>query len=170
MYEEGVKIRLKEILLIAIFSVLVAVSRQLLIAIPSLKPVTALLLLIGAGFGRKIGAVTGIFSSVISSILVGLGSWTIFQAIAWGIIGFVGGLSGSSIYVLVPVGASVSFFYGWFTNLDTFLLYVKPMNYNTFVALCIASFSFDLVHAISTSITLVVLAPHLLKLFNKMRI
>lgn len=149
---------------------MVAVSRQLLIAIPSLKPVTALLLLIGVGFGRRIGAATGVFSAIISSILSGLGTWTIFQATAWGLIGFIGGLVGSSIYVLVPMGAAMSFFYGWFTNLDTFLLYVRPMTFNAFVALCIASLSFDLVHAISTSVTLLVLAPQLLKVFNKVKI
>ena len=60
---------------------------------PNVEPLTFFAILAGWLFGKKKGIVTGVSSLLISNFLVfgGQGPWTIFQAVGFGIAGFLGG-------------------------------------------------------------------------------
>jgi len=60
---------------------------------PSAEPITFFAILAGWLFGKKKGFITGASAAYLSNFLMfgGQGPWTIFQAFAWGLAGFLGG-------------------------------------------------------------------------------
>ncbi len=62
-------------------------------AIPSAEPITFFAILSGWLFGKKKGFLTGASAGYLSNFFMfgGQGPWTIFQMLAWGTAGFLGG-------------------------------------------------------------------------------
>ncbi|MEM0230622.1 MAG: DUF6580 family putative transport protein [Candidatus Woesearchaeota archaeon] len=87
-------LKLKEYILMGGFIVGGAVLRALMQPLPSVEPITFIALLTGWMFGSKKGFIVGASSLYISNFLCigGQGPWTPFQALGFGIAGFLGGL------------------------------------------------------------------------------
>lgn len=160
------------LVLTALFSVVIALTRYI-IPIPSFKPTSGLILLAGIGFGPIFGLATGLLSTIISGFFTGFGTWTIFQCIAWGFIGLLGGLLGKknliSLRLLLPLGVILGFLFGWFMNIEFVLLYMEQPSLSAYIASCVMSFQFDLLHAISNVATLAVLTIPLLNVFKRVK-
>ncbi len=62
-------------------------------AVPSAEPITFFAILAGWLFGKKKGFVTGVAAGYMSNFFMfgGQGPWSLFQALGWGIAGFLGG-------------------------------------------------------------------------------
>ena len=60
--------------------------------IPVFKPVTALTIISAVYLGPEAGFLVGSMSALISDFYFGLGPWTPFQMLAWGLIGFAAGI------------------------------------------------------------------------------
>ena len=86
-------IELKEWLMVLSFIFGAALLRVPMQAVPSAEPLTFFAILAGWLFGKKKGFLTGASSLYVSNFLVfgGQGPWTLFQAISFGIAGFLGG-------------------------------------------------------------------------------
>lgn len=86
-------LRLKEWLVVISFIFGAALLRVPMQAFPNVEPLTFFAVLAGWLFGKKKGFLVGASSLYISNFLVfgGQGPWTIFQALAFGITGFLGG-------------------------------------------------------------------------------
>ncbi len=82
----------KRITLTAALTALVVLSRCVFAALPSFKPVSALVILIALYFGKETGFVVGALSAVISNFYFSQGAWTPFQMFAWGMVGFIAGI------------------------------------------------------------------------------
>ena len=79
--------------LIAVMSVLTALSRTIFSAMQHFKPVTALIIITAIYFGANAGFSTGALAAILSGLFgMGLGPWTPFQMLAWGFIGLLAGL------------------------------------------------------------------------------
>lgn len=150
--------RIYSMTLVVVMSTLISCFRLAMVAIPNVNPVTAMVLMMGIVFGKKKGFMIGVLSTLLSSIVTGFGSWVIFQLVAWGMIGLIGGVLGSlkwtNPFVLSLIGFFLSFLYGWFTNIEIWLLYTSPQTLEKYIALCVGSLYFDLAHALSTSLIL----------------
>lgn len=87
-------LRLKEWLVIIGFIFGGALLRIPMQAVPSAEPLTFFAILAGWLFGRKKGFLVGASSLYISNFFMfgGQGPWTIFQALGFGIAGWLGGL------------------------------------------------------------------------------
>jgi energy-coupling factor transport system substrate-specific component len=86
-------LKLRELLIVLSFIGGAAALRVPMQAIPSAEPITFFALLGGWLFGRKKGFFIG-FSSLLASnffVFGGQGPWSLFQAIGFGIAGFLGG-------------------------------------------------------------------------------
>ena len=81
----------KEVSLIAVYSAFTAVARIPFLPIPSLQPCTFLIFIAGYVFGPMVGFIIGANTALLSNFLAGQGPWTVFQMIAWGIVGIIGG-------------------------------------------------------------------------------
>jgi len=85
---------LKEWLMIISFTAGAAALRVPMQALPSAEPLSFFAILAGWLFGMRKGFLVGATSLYLSNFLVmgGHGPWTLFQAIGFGLIGFLGGL------------------------------------------------------------------------------
>jgi uncharacterized membrane protein len=88
-------IELKEYLLMAGFIVGSAFLRKAMEPWPSVEPIAFFALLAGWLFGSKKGAITGISALYLSNFIMmgGHGLWTVFQALGFGLIGYLGGFA-----------------------------------------------------------------------------
>ncbi|MCX6709808.1 MAG: hypothetical protein NTV63_02520, partial [Candidatus Woesearchaeota archaeon] len=86
-------LRLREILVLSGFILGAAGLRATMQFLPSVEPLTFFAMLSGFLFGKKKGFIAGASSLYLSNFLVfgGQGPWTLFQALGFGIAGFLGG-------------------------------------------------------------------------------
>lgn len=86
-------IKLKEWLMLSSFAVGAALLRVPMQAVPSAEPLSFFAILSGWLFGKKKGFIAGAAALYISNFFVigGHGPWTLFQALGFGVIGWLGG-------------------------------------------------------------------------------
>lgn len=86
-------LKLKEWLVVMGFVVGGAALRVPMQTVPSAEPITFFAILAGWMFGKKKGFVTGAAAGYLSNFLMfgGQGPWSIFQMLAWGVAGMLGG-------------------------------------------------------------------------------
>jgi len=165
----------KEISLIAIFSAFVAISRIPFVAIPSVQPCSFLIFCAGFVFGPLIGFIIGVNTALISNIFLGQGPWTVYQMIAWGLIGITAGLLNLSRkklpnkYLNSIMGFVWGFLYGWIMNIWFWLMFIQPLTLQSFLLVNVASFFFDLAHALSNVIFLYFFGNKTIHLLNRYR-
>ncbi|GEM_PF-884943 len=86
-------LKMREILILAGFISGAAALRAAMQFLPSVEPLTFFAMLSGWLFGKKKGFIAGASSLYLSNFIVfgGQGPWTLFQALGFGIAGFLGG-------------------------------------------------------------------------------
>lgn len=149
---EGKKINTKEIALVAILVTVASVSRIPFSVIPSLQPVTFIVIVSGIVFGKDLGFITGAASALISNFFLGHGPWTLWQMVSWGLAGYLSGVLGrfrffNSKKVLLAYCFIWGYLYGWIMNLWFWLVYTYPHNIQSFLLANSLSFIFDSIHA-----------------------
>ena len=85
---ESVALGSKEIALVAMLATISAVLRIPFAVIPSLQPCTFLIICSGYVFGPTAGFMVGAMTPLISNFFLGHGPWTLYQMLAWGLIGY----------------------------------------------------------------------------------
>lgn len=71
-----------------------ALGRDAFVAIPDVKPITAMTLVVGYALGPLPGFTVGAVGMLASNILLGQGSYTPWQMAAWGLVGLAGAALG----------------------------------------------------------------------------
>jgi len=84
----------KEIALISMLATMSAVLRIPFGAIPNFQPCTFLIICAGYVFGPVSGFMVGAMTPLISNFFLGQGPWTLYQMLAWGLIGCGAGYLG----------------------------------------------------------------------------
>lgn len=102
-------ISLKEYLVLSSFIIGAALLRIPMQAFPSVEPLTFFAVLSGWLFGKKKGFIAGATSLYISNFFMfgGQGPWTLFQALGFGIGGYLGGFLRKKATVLETLGIMV---------------------------------------------------------------
>src|SRR5208282_2084199 len=80
----------KLVAVIATLAALAALGRDAFVAVPDVKPITAIVLVSGVAFGAGPGFAVGAISGLASNILLGQGPWTPWQMLGWGLVGLIG--------------------------------------------------------------------------------
>lgn len=78
------KLEPRELVLLAVLAALAAVSRIPFAALPSVKPVSAIVILSAYVFGAEAGFLIGAVAALVSNLYFGQGPWTPWQMFAWG--------------------------------------------------------------------------------------
>lgn len=165
----------KDIAFIAIYGTFTAVARVPFVGLPSVQPCTYLIICAGAIFGPLVGFVVGGNVALISNFFLGQGPWTVYQIFAWGIVGAISGFlfkkrdKNPNKYVLAIYGFMWGFFYGWFMNSWSWLMFYRPLNWETFLAVNLSSVAFDLSHAIANSIFLFTFGDQTMNILRRFR-
>lgn len=159
---ENKKPRPRDLVPIAVMSVIAALGRTLFSAIPSFQPASAIILITAIAFGQDAGFLTGALTALSSNLLLGQGPWTPWQMYAWGMIGFFGGLLYRAglfrkRFFLLLFGFISGILFGWFMDLWYVLGFIRPVNLAAFLAAFASSAWMDLIHGISTVLFLLLL-------------
>ncbi len=135
---------------LATLVVVVAALRVLLQPLPNVQPVTVAALLIGSHLGARRGAAFAVLVALLSNLLIGDGWWTLFQALGWAGVAWLGSRivveneRGFAMGPLVTASFASAFLFGFITTLS---LAEPGMTVGGFVHLVYLGLPFDLVHA-----------------------
>jgi energy-coupling factor transport system substrate-specific component len=154
---ESVALGSKEVALVAILATISAVLRIPFAAIPSFQPCTFLIICSGYVFGPIAGFMVGAMTPLISNFFLGQGPWTLYQMLAWGLIGY--GAAYLARFNLdrkgfIVVGVVCGFIFGLITNIYFWLYFAYPLTLGTLILAELSSFWFDAAHAIGNAIFL----------------
>lgn len=152
--------------LIALFSALAVVGRIAFAYLPNIQPVTPLIIICGLFLGPLAAGIMAILTTFLSNILLGMGIWTIWQVIAWVLIGVLSGLLGKRKHHLSTITVSIfaifsGYLYGFIISLVTYQIAGQFWPYY------LAGLPFDTNHAIGNAVIIVVFYPFLQKYFVK---
>jgi energy-coupling factor transport system substrate-specific component len=156
--------------IVALLGTLSALLRLPFAPIPNLQPSTYLIICSGYVFGPVSGFAVGALTAIVSNFFLGHGPWTLFQVLSWG-------LAGASAVVLrrftlsgrllVVAGISWGVLFGVIMNLWTWIAFVYPLTWRTFVVTWMASIPFDVMHAAGNALFLGLLGVRTIRILER---
>lgn len=75
---------------VATLAAVAALGRDAFVAVPDVKPITAIALVVGYALGPLPGFTVGAVGMLASNVMLGQGSYTPWQMAAWGLVGLIG--------------------------------------------------------------------------------
>lgn len=154
---------LRDLTLLALLLALMIVTRIGLSILPSVQLISFTTFLIGVCYGKRIGALFGILSTILTSIFLGFGIWVIFQAIGWAVFGIVGDLcKNSKLYIKIIIIVLISYLYGQINNLSMLIYGIE--NIKAYIVIALSSLPYDTTHAITNAVLVLILEIPLEKL------
>jgi Squalene-hopene cyclase C-terminal domain/Prenyltransferase and squalene oxidase repeat len=159
---------------VATLAAIAALGRDAFVALPDVKPITAMTLIVGYALGPLPGFTVGALGMLASNILLGQGPYTPWQMAAWGLVGIAGaGLGALSSRRLsrVPLALACGV---------CALLAKEVMNMYTwtlgaahtpaaFLLVAGSALPFDLLDAVASLLFGLAFAPELARLLARMR-
>src|SRR6202043_1809890 len=79
---------------VATLAALAALGRDAFVALPDVKPITAMTFVVGYALGPLPGFTVGALGMLISNFMLGQGPYTPWQMAAWGMVGLAGAALG----------------------------------------------------------------------------
>lgn len=164
----------RELVLLAVLSAIAAVSRIPFAALPSVKPVSAIVILSAYVFGAEAGFIIGAVAALVSNIYFGQGPWTPWQMFAWGMTGLSAGWLRNVWWMRKRSGMLIfgflwGFLFGWIMDVWYIISLPDAFSWGLVVSAYISSFYFDLAHALSNVFFLAVLAGGWTKVLERFR-
>lgn len=150
--------KVEHIVLLAILTAITVVAQFIGAFIPYVSISPFIIIMIGIVYGKDNGFIVGTLFILVFDIISGsgLGSWTLFQMIAFGLMGFTSGILSTRLdhpIYRVLYGVLWGFLYGWITNLSMF--FFMPLTTSTLISTYAASLYIDGARAIITAILLI---------------
>lgn len=185
---EGKKPDARTLIIIAVMSAIAVVGRAIFFFAPNIKPTLAIIILAGICFGRNVGFITGATAAFVSNFIFGQGPWTPWQMLAMGLVGYLAGLlfdDGKNgrrvnLYKNKPVLMTVLycifgfisafFIYGGIVDLWTILGFYGDPSISSAIAVYTMAAAFNLMHAVSTVIFLILLVIPMKKKLDRIKI
>lgn len=178
-FEKG-KPKTRDVVLISIMISLAVVGRLVFFMLPQFKPCAAIIIITGVMLGRQAGFLSGVMTAFISDFFFGMGPWTPWQMIAFGIIGLLAAIlfNEKRIEKMGDWGITLLCIYGF---LSTFIIYGLIMDtanvlmitdkprWTSLLASYAAGLVFNLIHGGSTLIFLWILAKPMYKKLKRIK-
>ncbi len=132
-------------------------GRISMFSIPNIQPVTFLVIVAGYIYGSGVGFLAGALTAIISNFALGQGPWTLWQAVAWGLVGASGGLLKLIIKepkksVLVTVAILWGYLFGAIMDSFGWLVFMPVHTFSTYLAMFASSFVFNTLHALGNGL------------------
>lgn len=160
----------REIVLLAMFSAIAAISRIPFAALPSIQPTSFFIIIVGIAFGVESGFIVGVASAFISNLVLGHGPWTPWQMLAWGMMGMTAGMMSRYLqrnWARIIFGFIWGFLFGWLINLWVLTTQIDNLTLELVISIYVASFIPDLSHALSNVVLLLVFSSHFLSILTR---
>lgn len=160
-YEWG-RPALRETMPVVVMAALAAAGRIIFAFIPSVQPMTAVVIMTGCLFGRRSGFMVGALAGLVSALFLGMGAWTAWQMYSWGLIGWLAGvLSAVGVFsrkgVVFAYGLASGLLYGLVMNIWSMLAFYHPESFAQMLVIWAPAIPYDMTHGISTVVFLVLL-------------
>jgi len=162
----------KEIALVAMLGTISAVFRVPFAAIPGVQPCTCIIFCAGYVFGPVAGFAVGAITVVVSNFFLGHGPWTLYQIIAWGLIGMAAHLFHRiklNRVLLIIIGIVCGFIYGLITNIWFWTAFIYPLTWNTFLVTELNTIAFDSLHAAGNAVFFGFLGLKTIEMLNRFK-
>lgn len=164
----------KEIALVSMLVALGAAGRILFVAAPNVSPVDWLTLCTGIVFGPVTGFTVGAATMLVSNFWLGQGPWTIYQMVAMGSLGIIGGLLGRWRSVigrktLAAIGLAWGFIYGIITSFFWMLMVSSAISWTSFTAYWASGMAFYVLQGVGNAVLLLLLGRRTLQVFERFR-
>ncbi len=154
----------KEVAVVATMATLSAAGRVAFAGIPSVQPSTVLIIISGYVFGPGAGFLVGATTAFVSNVFLGQGPWTIWQMLAWGLIGAAAGVLGLvkpriSTGWLAAFAAAAGLAFSAMMNVWFWMSFLYPRTLATLGATFAGSVWFDILHAGGNVVFAVTIGP-----------
>jgi energy-coupling factor transport system substrate-specific component len=163
------------IALVATLAALAALGRIAFAPLPNVKPTTDIVLIAGYVLGGAPGFVVGAVAALASNLFFGQGPWTPWQMAAWGGVGVAGAalarVAGRELG-RVPLAAAcavASLAFGAVMNLHLWVMYSGDHTAAKLGAYFATSLTFDLAHAIGSTLFCLAFGPALVRALARYR-
>ncbi len=159
---------------VATLSAVAALGRDAFVALPDVKPITAIAFVVGYSLGPLPGFTVGAIGMLASNIMLGQGPYTPWQMVAWGLVGLAGAALGALTHRRigrVPLAlacALAALMAKEIMNIYTFTL-VGAHTPAAFLAIAGTSLPFDLTDVIATLLFALAFGPELARLLARTR-
>jgi len=164
----------KDVVLLSVMISLAVVGRLVFFMVPQFKPCAAIVIITGIMLGKQAGFLSGVMTAFISDMFFGMGPWTLWQMIGFGLIGLISAIifnqeriekmGGFAKLILCTYGFLVTFLlYGLLMDTATVFMVTDKPKLSTFIATYSAGIVFNMIHGISTFIFLYLMANPLSK-------
>ena len=171
----------KDVVLLSVMISLGVVGRLVFFMIPQFKPCAAIVIITGIMLGKQAGFLSGVMTAFISDMFFGMGPWTLWQMIGFGLIGLISAIifnqeriekmGGFAKLILCTYGFLVTFLlYGLLMDTATVFMVTDKPKLSTFVATYSAGIVFNMIHGVSTFIFLYLMANPLSKKIKRILI
>ena len=177
MIFEGRKPQARELVVIAVLCAIAVTGRIAFFMVPQFKPVVALVILAGVCFGGEAGFMVGAVSGFVSNFFFGQSPLTPWQMFSFGIIGFLAGvlfrkglLRRTTPALCIFGGLATFLIYGGLMNPASVLTAQGQPTAEMFFLAYLQGIPFDLIHAASTVIFLLVIAKPMLEKMDRIKI
>ena len=176
MIFEGRKPQARELVVIAVLCAIAVTGRIAFFMVPQFKPVVALVILAGVCFGGEAGFMVGAVSGFVSNFFFGQSPLTPWQMFSFGIIGFLAGvlfrkglLRRTTPALCIFGGLATFLIYGGLMNPASVLTAQGQPTAEMFFLAYLQGIPFDLIHAASTVIFLLVIAKPMLEKMDRIK-
>ena len=168
------KNKAEEIVLIAVLAAAAAVSRLPFAGLPSVQPVSFLIMVTAYVFGAQTGFMVGAVAAIVSNIFFGQGPWTIWQMLAWGFVGLTAGALRKTPFMRnfilrIVTGFILGFLFGIIMDVWMILNMGDSLNLSLFIFYFQLSFAFNLAHALSNIFFTVIFFRRLAKILERIK-
>lgn len=172
-YEHN-KPKTREVIILTIMIALTVISRIVFMITPSFKPVTVMVIICGIVFGRASGFMCGSLSALISDFVFGIGPWTPFQMLIWGIIGYVAGVFSKQLYkdkyLLYGYSIICGIGYSLVMDLWSVLAIENSFNFTRYLAIVLTSLPVMLVYIVSNIVFMFLLSKIMFQILKRVKV
>lgn len=172
---ERKQLQAREVVLLAMLVAIAAVSRVPFAAVPSIQPMTFVIIVTAISFGAESGFIVGALAALVSNMFLGHGPWTPWQMFTWGMVGLTAGmLKDTGWFIRRPVLLAFGFIwgllFGWIMNLSMVpTLFQSVFSWKALMAVYAAGFYFDLLHALANVFFLAVFGGSWVKIMLRFK-
>lgn len=159
----------RRLILVAVMVALSVIGRF----IPFFKPISAITVLTAVYFGREAGFLTGSLSAVISDIYFGMGPWTPFQMLSFGLIGFFAGIFGERLKKSTPLllvyGGLSGIVFSFIMDVWTVAWYSGGVDPSLYVTALYTAIPYTVIYSASNILFLALFAKPLGRKFDRIK-
>lgn len=174
---ENKKLQARELMLISVLCGIGVAGRAAFFMVPFVKPLMAIIIISAVCLGSEVGFMVGCISMFVSNMFFGQGPWTPWQMFAMGIVGFLVGLVCERQIIkkkalpIAIVGFLATFLvYGCIMNSSSVILYQEKPTLEMFLSSFAMGAPFDLVHATSTGVFLLLLTKPMMASIDRLKV